>query len=156
MKQDYSVDRVSVIILITYVLAGIGLVIGFLVLWMGLISSISSPSVPSAPLEDPLPDFTGFFIFIGVSFTGVGLFSILGNFLFSKRRLIGWFMLVLIYLAGTLVSGYILIVSLTRFFPLSLMSPMLLIYFLLFLLGMYVLYNLILNKTIRIQYFTTT
>ena len=145
MNENLSITKNDGIILITYLLAGIGLVIGFLALWIGYFTS--SRVIPD-PITDPLPDFTGFFRFIGLSFTGVALFSILGNILFWKKKIIGRLMLILVYLTGTLVSGYILLVALTRFFPLAIGSSMLPIYILLFLIGIFISYNLILNKNI--------
>ncbi|MHA2338535.1 MAG: hypothetical protein ACXACX_14610 [Candidatus Hodarchaeales archaeon] len=142
------------IVLLTYVLSGIGLIIGLLVSWFGFLSSFNSPQITIEPLDDPLPDFTGFFIFIGISFTGVALFSFIGNFLFKKKNILGWLMLILVYATGTLISGYILFISLKQFATLALMSPMLIIYILLLLIGLYILYNLILNGSIRKQFVT--
>lgn len=98
---------------------------------------------PVDPGIDDLPDFSGFFKFVGITFISVGLFSLLGCFSFSKGHRIGWIMISFVYLGGSVLTAYFLLFSLIKFPLLALMSPMFLVYIFLLLLGIYMLYIII-------------
>ena len=147
LKIRYSQEKRNEIAILTYVLTGIGLTVGIFIFLAGFM--IASEATTTDPIEDDLPKFDGFFRFIGIIFTVVALFSLIGCFLFSKGQKLGWVMLCIVYLSGIVVTGYVILFSIVRFFPLALASPMLLIYVILFLIGLYVLFNLI----IKVNYF---
>ena len=135
------------IVFLTYILSGIGFCVGLLSLFIGF--STSTPAIPADPAIDDLPNFGPFFRFMGLFFLLTSCFSFIGCLLFHKENKIGWLMVFLVYLFGTSLTGYFLIVVTSKYFYLAIGSPMFFIYLLLLACGIYVLYNLI----FKVNYF---
>ncbi|MFX0114403.1 MAG: hypothetical protein ACFFB3_07635 [Candidatus Hodarchaeota archaeon] len=99
---------------VTIVLAAIGLLIGLLLLAITWNLPLEEETQPEE--EDPLPNFDYFFRFLGIVFTVFALIGLGGSFLVYKKKILGWFSLVGVYLSGFLGCFYIF----SRFFIMTL------------------------------------
>lgn len=127
---------------LTYILSIIGLSLGVFLL---IITWNTELFVEPEP--DDLTDFGPFFKIVGIVFLVIASISLIVNIIYINRRPIGWISLSVIYLAGTILTIYLIYRGIEVMIKYSIFSiPIHL--FLLLALGIFGLYTLFHKNTI--------
>lgn len=92
------------VLLSTYLLSGIGLVIGTLL----YLATMGAEPTNNDPEIDALPNFDYFFHVIGFIFVIISTFTIISAILFHKKYRVGWILLFGIYFMGSVITLYMI------------------------------------------------
>ncbi|MFW9852019.1 MAG: hypothetical protein ACFFDS_03700 [Candidatus Thorarchaeota archaeon] len=101
--EDYFPSITKTAAILTYILSVIGLSLGVILLILTWNTELFVEPEP-----DDLTNLGPFMKFVGIVFLIIAVISIIVNIIFINRRLIGWFSLSGIYLAGTILTIYMI------------------------------------------------
>jgi hypothetical protein len=128
--------------ILTYILSAIGLSLGVFLLILTWNTELFVEPEP-----DDLANFEPFLKFVGIVFLVIAITSLVFNIIYVNRKSIGWFLLSGIYLAGTILTIYMIYRGIEVMIKYSIFTvPVHL--FLVLVIGIFGLYTLFHKNTI--------